>query len=187
VADTVSSATSETADVPNSILDIRVRPISALQAIPGAEFSFAITPRFEIGPTLHYFSGTDTLLNSTLRTFELGMKATYIVWQHAHHEGAYVSGAFYDYISDVGDSAVNPPYKSGNFSTLGYTVTAGYQWDLGIFRSDAWTIRLGAGLGYGQEHFQSVVTQGRQASVTNSFGVLSQLEPTLEFTLGFWI
>jgi hypothetical protein len=182
----VSSVSQEPSYTP-AVLDIRIRPVAWLQSVPGAEFSFQITPRLEVGPTLHYFDKSNTVSSTTLRTFELGLKATYIFWERAHYEGAYISGAFYDYINNLGDSAVQPTYNSGNFSTLGYTITAGYQWDLGIFCSDAWTLRLGGGLGYGQEHFQSVTMQGRRAPISTSVGVLSQLEPTMEITLGFWI
>jgi hypothetical protein len=171
---------------PSSILDIRLRPIAALQAIPGAELGLALTPRLEIGPTAHYFSGTNTFANTSLRTVELGIKATYIVWEAIHHEGVYVSGAFYDYINNQSDSSVQPTYSSGSFSTLGYTITTGYQWDLKIFHNDAWTLRLGAGWGYGQQHFQSVSTQSKK-NPTTAVGVQGQLEPTLEFTIGYWI
>ncbi len=170
---------------PPTILDIRFRPIAALQATPGLEFGFSINDRFEFGPTIHYFSGTDTYANTYLRTFELGIKATWLVWQEAYHEGVYFSGAFYDYINNQADNAITPPYSSGSFSTLGYTLTTGYQWDLKVFHNDAWTLRLGGGLGYGQQHFQTVST-GRKGATTG-VGVLSQLEPTLEFTIGYWL
>jgi hypothetical protein len=188
--DVGSSSTTAQSTAPSyapTILDIRLRPIALLQSIPGFEFAFPIGRRFEIGPTIHYFSKDNTVQSTSLRTFELGVKATYLVWEHAHHEGVYFSGAFYDYINDIGDSAVAPSYNSGNFSTLGYTLTAGYQWDLGIFHSNAWTLRMGGGVGYGQAHFQDVSLQGRRAPINTQIGVLSQLEPTIEITIGYWL
>jgi hypothetical protein len=172
---------------PPYFLDIRVRPIAALQAIPGFEFGIPINDRFEVGPTAHYLSATNTVANTQLRSFELGIKASYLVWEAAYHDGVYFSGAFYDYINDQADNSIAPPYSSGSFSTLGYTLTAGYQWDLKIFHNEAWTLRLGGGIGYGQQHFDTISNVRRGATTTTDVGILSQLEPTLEFTIGCWI
>jgi hypothetical protein len=167
----------------DGIIDIRLRPLAAVQGITGLELGFALNSRLELGPAVHYFSGTNDIRFSDVNTWEIGLKATYLVYSPAIHEGAYISAAAYDYISQVGSFSPAPDVSTAHFNTFGATLTAGYQWDLGLFHSDAWTVRTGAGLGYKQPYIEELAVPGGTAP----YGVVERLDPTLEFTLGVWL
>jgi hypothetical protein len=166
----------------SAILDLRIRPFALLTQTPGAEFAFPIFHRFELGPTIHYFTGNNDVRGSSVNSWELGLKATYLIWERSFREGAYLSGAFYNYFSQV---IQNNPYAStGRFSTRGFTFTAGYQWNLGWFHSDRLSLRLGGGVGYRQQYI--VDEQGSNGQLF-SLGLIERVQPTLELTLGAFL
>ena len=178
-----SNSTEKDAAKPNpEIFNVRIRPLALFQEIVGAEFGIAPTPRFETGPTVHWFDEPNDVRGSEVNSWELGLKATGIVWSPFYREGAYLSGAAYYYITQVSQSFASPPatITTSHFHTLGWTLTAGYQWNLRLFNTDAWTVRLGGGVGYKQEHLESVMVQGQAYPL----GVRTRLDPTMEFTVG---
>jgi hypothetical protein len=163
-------------------LDIRIRPYALLDSTVGAEFAAPIGRRFELGPTVHYFANSNDIRGSGVSSWEFGLKLTCLVWERSFREGVYLSGTFYEYLSQV---VQDFPYAAtGHFFTPGYAVTTGYQWRLGWFHSDRWTFRLGAGIGYRREHIESDRdADGGQVPL----GIIERVQPTLDLTLGTFL
>jgi hypothetical protein len=165
-------------------LDIRIRPLAAAQEIPGAEIGFKLFPRFEIGPSIHFFQNVNDVRESAVSTWEIGLKATYLVYSPSPYKGAYLSLGLFEYISQV--SSLDPLISTNHFPDFGCTLTAGYQWNLGdlkLFKNTVWTARVGGGVGYRDDYLETLGTPTGPAP----YGLERRLEPTLELTLGIWI
>ena len=172
----------ESPAIPNdtAIMNIRVRPLGLVSQVFGAEFGLIFLPRFELGPSVHYFHNSNDVRSTNVNAWELGLKASSLVLPNAFREGVYLSGAAYVYLTQVQQTIGGELTSTGHFRVPGASLVLGYQWNLNIRKTDIWTLRLGGGLGYRKGYSESIILHGKSYLL----GARPRLDPTLELTIG---
>ena len=174
-------AQSSTSDT--SHFSLRLRPFGLAQGIYGMEAFFQHSSGWFIGPTAHFFSGDNSVKQTTLTNQEIGIKLGHLFYQEDHQRGFFVMGSVDFQNTTIGSYySVTKQTFTSQIQQYSGSLFAGYQFKATLIGPQHWDLRLGLGIVYKPEmisYFRAI------DNIIFPIGVRERLDSTLEFTLGY--